>query len=206
MAETFAVRTRERLREEILAAASDEVVARGWRGLRMQAVADTVGVSRQTIYNEFTNKQGLARALVLALASAVTGDFNRIVEQSATVHAAFFDTVRHGLRYAEQNEVFRTVMTPDGGDTFLPLYTSDSGPLITLCATVAVTAFSQRWPSLDPERLRIAMEATTRHVLSHIVLPLYPVEQVAEEAASLFSSYLTEGARPASVGSRHEQR
>jgi AcrR family transcriptional regulator len=54
----FVARTRERPRTEVLAAALE---ARGWRGLRMVEIADTVGVSRQTLYNEFVNKTALAR-------------------------------------------------------------------------------------------------------------------------------------------------
>jgi hypothetical protein len=42
------------------------------------------------------------------------------------------------------------------------------------------------------------MEAATRFVISHILLPLHPAEQVAEEAAALFGGYLS-GTAPGST-------
>jgi AcrR family transcriptional regulator len=193
--QNFAARTRTRLRDEVLAAATEQVLTHGWRGLRMQAVADAVGVSRQTINNEFTDKQGLARALVLTIAAAYADECELVIEQSTSLESAFRDAVHRGLELASTDQVFRAVMTPDGSDTFLPLYTSDSAPLVSLVSTRMSAALARRWPSLDPQRLRITVEATTRHVLSHIVLPLYPADRVADEAAALFTPYLT-GDRP----------
>jgi AcrR family transcriptional regulator len=194
----FAARTRARLREEILAATAAEVLAQGWRGLRMQAVADAVGVSRQTINNEFHTKQGLAEALVLAIASEYTYDNLRTVATSPDVTSAIRDTVRTALERTAHDEVLRAVLAPDASDTFLPLYTSAGAPLVTRFTSGMTVAFTRRWPELNPERVRIAMEAATRFVISHILLPLHPAEQVAEEAAALFGGYLS-GTAPVST-------
>ena len=192
MTRGFAARTRARLREEILAATAAEVLTQGWRGLRMQAVADAVGVSRQTINNEFHHKQGLAQALVLAMASDYSDDHVRTIAASPDVTSAVRHTVRHALERTARDEVLRAVLAPDASDTFLPLYTSAGAPLISLFTDGMTGAFLRRWPELDPERVRIAVEACGRVVISHILLPLHPAEQVAEEAAALFGGYLTD--------------
>ncbi|GAA1515073.1 TetR/AcrR family transcriptional regulator [Streptomyces albidochromogenes] len=51
-------------REALLDAAFTALAVRPWSGVRMVDVAAAAGVSRQTLYNEFGTKDGLARALV----------------------------------------------------------------------------------------------------------------------------------------------
>ena len=49
--------------ELLLDAAADLLAAHGFHGLRMIEVATRAGVSRQTVYNEFGNKEGLVQAV-----------------------------------------------------------------------------------------------------------------------------------------------
>ncbi|MGC9499575.1 TetR/AcrR family transcriptional regulator [Streptomyces sp. WG7] len=51
-------------RESLLDAAYAALARRPWSAVRMVDVAAAAGVSRQTLYNEFGSKEGLARALV----------------------------------------------------------------------------------------------------------------------------------------------
>ncbi|MEU5208327.1 helix-turn-helix domain-containing protein [Streptomyces sp. NPDC020742] len=51
-------------RESLLDAAYTALTTRAWAAVRMVDVAAAAGVSRQTLYNEFGSKEGLARALV----------------------------------------------------------------------------------------------------------------------------------------------
>src|SRR5919198_2882408 len=51
-------------RESLLDAAYTALARRPWSAVRMVDVASAAGVSRQTLYNEFGSKEGLARALV----------------------------------------------------------------------------------------------------------------------------------------------
>ncbi|MFJ8144142.1 TetR/AcrR family transcriptional regulator [Streptomyces sp. NPDC096048] len=51
-------------RESLLDAAYRALARRPWSAVRMVDVAAAAGVSRQTLYNEFGSKEGLARALV----------------------------------------------------------------------------------------------------------------------------------------------
>ncbi|MET9482419.1 TetR/AcrR family transcriptional regulator [Streptomyces sp. NPDC006638] len=51
-------------REALLDAAQSALAESPWQAVRMVEVASAAGVSRQTLYNEFSGKDGLARALV----------------------------------------------------------------------------------------------------------------------------------------------
>ncbi|MFC8916363.1 TetR/AcrR family transcriptional regulator [Streptomyces sp. NPDC057116] len=57
-------------REALLNAAAAALAALPWSAIRMVDVACAAGVSRQTLYNEFGSKEGLARALVRREADA----------------------------------------------------------------------------------------------------------------------------------------
>ena len=51
--------------ERILATAAEMTAEVGWSGVTMAALAERVGVSRQTVYNEWGSRDRLAEAMVL---------------------------------------------------------------------------------------------------------------------------------------------
>lgn len=71
-------------RDSLLDAAYTALARRPWSAVRMVDVAAAAGVSRQTLYNEFGSKEGLARALVRREADAYLAG----VEQALTRPAA----------------------------------------------------------------------------------------------------------------------
>ena len=64
----FAEASRALLRDSILDAMREELLAKDWSAVRLSDVARTAGISRQTIYNEFGSRQGLAQGYALRLA------------------------------------------------------------------------------------------------------------------------------------------
>ncbi|MGY1497700.1 TetR/AcrR family transcriptional regulator [Streptomyces sp. QTS52] len=64
-------------RDSLLDAAYTALARRPWSTVRMVDVAATAGVSRQTLYNEFGSKEGLARALVRREADAYLAGVER---------------------------------------------------------------------------------------------------------------------------------
>ncbi|WP_457461282.1 TetR/AcrR family transcriptional regulator [Streptomyces sp. TE5632] len=69
-------------RESLLDAAYAALARRPWSAVRMVDVAAAAGVSRQTLYNEFGSKDGLARALVRREADGYLAG----VDRALTVH------------------------------------------------------------------------------------------------------------------------
>lgn len=68
-------------RESLLDAAYTALARRPWSGVRMVDVAAVAGVSRQTLYNEFGSKEGLARALVRREADAYLAGVDRALRE-----------------------------------------------------------------------------------------------------------------------------
>ncbi|MEV6400687.1 TetR/AcrR family transcriptional regulator, partial [Streptomyces sp. NPDC051907] len=70
-------------RESLLNAALAALADQPWSGVRMVDVASAAGVSRQTLYNEFGSKDGLARALVRREADGYLHGVDRVLAAQA---------------------------------------------------------------------------------------------------------------------------
>jgi len=83
-------------REALLDAALRALADRPWRTVRMVDVAALAGVSRQTLYNEFGTKGGLATALLRQAADGYLTGVDRALTAPAPEHpaAVAFWTVR----------------------------------------------------------------------------------------------------------------
>ncbi len=64
----YAEASRALLRDSILDAMRELLRSRDWSAVTLADVARAAGVSRQTIYNEFGSRQGLAQGYALRLA------------------------------------------------------------------------------------------------------------------------------------------
>ncbi|MFH8786183.1 TetR/AcrR family transcriptional regulator [Streptomyces roseoverticillatus] len=116
-------------RELLLDAAFAALRTRPWNGVRMVDVAASAGVSRQTLYNEFGSKDGLARALVRREAEAFLAGVERALSASpatavpATAPAAGADAGARCaaaacwiLRTARANPLVRAALTGCRGE------------------------------------------------------------------------------------------
>ncbi|MDT9688263.1 TetR/AcrR family transcriptional regulator [Streptomyces sp. P9(2023)] len=70
-------------REALLNAALAALTVLPWSAVRMVDIASAAGVSRQTLYNEFGSKEGLARALVRREADAYLQGVERVLAAPA---------------------------------------------------------------------------------------------------------------------------
>jgi AcrR family transcriptional regulator len=130
MAATFTERVRQQLREEVLDAAAAAVAEEGWQGLRMQAIADRVGISRRTLYNEFGTKTLLAGALILRIACRFLDDVEATLIAATGLRAGWAAAVLLVLRAAQTDPVLATLLTRTATEDFLPLLTSEGTPVI----------------------------------------------------------------------------
>lgn len=90
-------RSRPARREQIIEAARDIFLRESYTGASMESVAQKAGVSKQTIYNHFANKDELFRALVLDICAHYTlalGDPRLVLDsEPAEVLTHFGQTV-----------------------------------------------------------------------------------------------------------------
>lgn len=104
-------------RESLLEAAHTALAHRAWSAVRMVDVAADAGVSRQTLYNEFGSKDGLARAVVRREADGFLAGIERALGQAqAEPRERLVAVAEWTVTAARTNPVVRAVLTGCWGE------------------------------------------------------------------------------------------
>ncbi|HET6859376.1 MAG TPA: TetR/AcrR family transcriptional regulator [Streptomyces sp.] len=115
-------------RDALLEAAFAALADRPWSAVRMVDVAAAAGVSRQTLYNEFGSKDGLARALVLREADAyLTGVERALAERSGDHRDRLLSVAEWTAAAARANPLVRALLTGCWGERLPAPHPAGSG-------------------------------------------------------------------------------
>lgn len=98
-------------RESLLDAAYTALARRPWSTVRMVDVAAAAGVSRQTLYNEFGSKEGLARALVRREADGYLAGVERALATHSDARERLTATAEWTVATAKDNALVRAMLT-----------------------------------------------------------------------------------------------
>lgn len=98
-------------RESLLDAAYTALARRPWPAVRMVDVAAVAGVSRQTLYNEFGSKEGLARALVRREADAYLAGVDRALATPADARERLAAAAEWTVSAARGNALIKAMLT-----------------------------------------------------------------------------------------------
>ncbi|MCZ0987035.1 TetR/AcrR family transcriptional regulator [Streptomyces diastatochromogenes] len=98
-------------RESLLDAACTALGRRPWSAVRMVDVAAAAGVSRQTLYNEFGSKEGLARALVRREADGYLAGVERALAAHTDPRDRLTATAEWMASAARDNALVRAMLT-----------------------------------------------------------------------------------------------
>ncbi|MFI1730883.1 TetR/AcrR family transcriptional regulator [Streptomyces acidicola] len=98
-------------RESLLDAAYTALARRPWPAVRMVDVAAVAGVSRQTLYNEFGSKEGLARALVRREADAYLAGVDRALATPADPRERLAAVAEWTVSAARDNALIKAMLT-----------------------------------------------------------------------------------------------
>ena len=180
-------------RERIVAEAAVLTSGVGWAGVTMAKLADRVGVSRQTVYNEIGTKPRLAEAMIL-------GELDRflsLVTEAFDAHpgdllAAIRQATSGVLTLAQDNQLLKAVVSAThGADTeLLPLLTTHSESLLSAAKVVVRDRVLDYHLPMTDERLDAAIDAVVRVVLSHVMQPSGTPQGTAEDIAWIASRVL----------------
>jgi AcrR family transcriptional regulator len=181
---------RRPLREDLLDAAAALIIERGFRRVRMQDVADAVGVSRQTVYNEFGDKWGLAQALTLRENERYLDAVDEALSRHDDLYSAVAAAVAYTLATAADDPLKKATLTGDGSEDLLPLMTTHAEPVLFAAKERIVARAMRQWPRLDEADVTELADAIVRLTMSHVVLPTDAPEIVAARLARLVARYL----------------
>lgn len=184
----FGQRAKATLREQLLSAATDLLAERGYARLRMADVAAAVGVSRQTVYNEFGTKAGLAQAVALRTMAEFADGIQHRLDSAGDVVAGIHDAVAFTVEHARENRLVAAAVGTETGQDLLPLLTTRGEPVLRVATELVGTFLRDRLPALaEPEAVA---ETVSRLVLSYLVLPAPPMETVATRVSAVASALI----------------
>lgn len=174
------------IREQLLIQAVDFTVTHGWSSLTMSKLADRVGVSRQTVYNELGNKAALAEAMVLReLEAFLRGVESAFDDNPDDLVAAIKAAAESALTRAVTNPLLHAVLTSFQGaeSDLLPLLTTRSDVVLQAAGDLIRTRVTRYDIRLPAGRLERLVNMVVRLVLSHVMQPAGDPRDTADDIA-----------------------
>ena len=173
-------------RDRLVTAAARFTAENGWGALTMAKLADLVGVSRQTVYNEIGGKPQLAEAMVLRelemfldLVDSAFVDFPEDLVRA--IEAAAFRV----LDLARTDPLLHAILSSSQGadSELLPLLTTNSEPLLGAAGQMIREHVASYDVLLEENRVEVLIDMVVRLVLSHVMQPTGEPAQTAETIA-----------------------
>jgi AcrR family transcriptional regulator len=181
------------MHQRVVAAAGELTLEVGWAGVTMGKLADRVGVSRQTVYNEVGSKPRLAGEMVLTELAT----FLAVVDEAFDAHPgdlveAIRASSRGVLELARRNALLQAVVSASyGAETeLLPLLTTHNDALVRTATETVQARVSAYRIAIDPRHLDAAIDMVVRLVLSHVVHPIGEPAATADDIAWIASRTL----------------
>ncbi|MFJ6695633.1 TetR/AcrR family transcriptional regulator [Streptomyces sp. NPDC091272] len=163
-------------REALLDSAYTALAVRPWSAVRMVDVAAAAGVSRQTLYNEFSSKDGLARALVRREADGFLAGVDRVLaDRTGSDQDRLAGLAEWIVRAARGNPLVRALVSgcwperlPSGRAARGALAAAGAaqrradggapgaGELLAVVRDRAAAAVGERWPCETVVRLAVS--------------------------------------------------
>jgi AcrR family transcriptional regulator len=173
------------MRERVIDAAVQLTGDVGWSTVTMARLADEVGVSRQTVYNEIGSKPRLAEAMILRELERFLDVVSLAFDEHPTdIVAAIGTASQRVLEHAQDNALLHAVVSAThGADTeLLPLLTTHAESLLAAAKVVVSSRVAPYGIGLDDAQLDAAIDMVVRVVLSHV---MQPTDTPAETAADI---------------------
>ena len=178
--------------DTILEAVGELLAEEAWPAVSMAAVAGRAGVSRQTLYNAFGNRDQLAQAYLMREAER----FLAAIEDAVTSNV---DDPRRALTSAAElflslvstHPMVRAISTQEG-EELVALATTRGGALLTGMTDRLSELIRANWPQVDPEGSRLLAATLVRLAISHAVLPTGEPEQTAADITRILGPFVDE--------------
>ncbi len=172
------------------------LVSRDWSAVTMTDVARAAGVSRQTLYSTFGNRQGLAQAYALQLAEKFAGAIRDAIERHpGDIDTALTEGIDGFLEASSRDPLIRALLTGEMKPDLLRLITTEAGPLIERATEVLTPALADSWMNLEERPARLAATIIARIGISFISLPPEDPHVLAAGLTEVIGPYLRNVAR-----------
>lgn len=169
---TYQEAARQLLRTSVLDAVRSLLDEKEWSDITMAEVARAAGVSRQTLYNEFDSRQGVAQHYILRLVDQFLDEVrDAVAAHPEDVRGAVVSAFERFIGVATNDPAVRWALLGRAKSELLSLITTDGGPVLERAVTSLAEVFEESWVHLSPREARIAANHVGRIALSFIAIP-----------------------------------
>lgn len=182
---------RQLLRDTFFGAARDQLEQRAWAQITMSDIATAAGVSRQTLYKEFGNREEFGQAFVIHegehFLDAVEAAVNEHLDDPRAAVGAALELF---LRTAGDDPLIRLLLSDDGTGGLLPFVTTQGLPVLAWATARLAKVIEEGWPQASEPDARLLAESLVRLAISYITTPGGPPEQTALAAGKLLGPFI----------------
>jgi AcrR family transcriptional regulator len=182
---------RELLRQTVFDAARDQLSEHPWSEITMADIASGAGVSRQTLYNEFGNRNEFGFAFVIHEAERFMDDVEKaVLEHVDEPRAAVLAALEHFLSAAGDDPLIRILLSDDGTGGMLPFVTTQGLPVVQWATTRLTAVIEEGWPEAPEGKVGTLAESLVRLAISYVTTPGESAEATAEAVADLLGPFI----------------
>jgi AcrR family transcriptional regulator len=193
----YAIAARQLLRDTLFDAARDELQERPWAEITMADIASAAGVSRQTLYKEFGNRDEFSQAFVIREGERFLDAVERAVrEHLDDPAAAVAAALELFLETAGEDPLVRILLSDDGTGGMLPLVTTQSMPVVTWASARLAAVMRDGWPQASEHDAQLLAETLVRLAISYVTVPKGDPHATAVDAAALLAPYIERALAP----------
>ena len=186
----YAEASRGLLRDLVLDAMRDLLLAKDWSSITLADVANAAGISRQTIYNEFGSRQGLAQGYALRLADRLVDAVGEAIYSNVgDIYAAFLSGFRSFFTESAADPLVISLLTGVAKPDLLQLITTDSAPIISRASARLTDTFMHSWVKASEEDSGVLARAIVRLAMSYVSMPPEADHDVARDLARLMTPF-----------------
>lgn len=187
----FQEASRGLLRTTVLDAMRDLLKQRDWSAITMSDVARSSGISRQTLYKEFSSRQGLAQGYALRLVDEfVDAVAFAVYSHVGDAHSALRDAFAAFFAASAADPLVQSLLRGETKPDLLRIITTDAAPILERSGSRLAETFRDSWIGASDTDAGILARAVVRVALSFVSMP--PVSEVdaADELAALFQPFV----------------
>ncbi|WP_042789367.1 TetR/AcrR family transcriptional regulator [Mycobacteroides abscessus] len=187
----YAEAARALLRESVLDALGDLLRQRDWSAVTMSDVSRRAGVSRQTLYNEFGSRQGLAQGYALRLAHRLVdavGD--AIYANVGDIHGALHSGFAGFFAESAADPMVISLLTGEAKPELMRIVTVDSALIVVPASARLTESFMNSWVAASQEDASILARSIVRLAISYVSMPPESDHDVALDMARLLSPFV----------------
>jgi AcrR family transcriptional regulator len=183
--------SRELLRQTLFGAARDQLEQRAWSEITMADIAVGAGVSRQTLYKEFGNRNEFGLAFVINEGERFLDEVEKAVLRHVDdPRAAVGAALELFLRTAGEDPLIGILLSDDGRGGMLPFVTTQGMPVVQWATARLAGVIEEGWPEAAKPAVNLLSESLVRLAISYITNPTESPEATAAAVADLLGPFI----------------